>query len=156
MKRSLSSNHRFQDLTGIRFGSLVVIDLATIERKVTYWTCRCDCNTERCFASGNLKSGRSQSCGCQSRVRPRVSEISSGLSSEYKCWTTIIQRCTNPRNPGYRFYGGNGVLVAPKWRISFDEFIADMGLRPSPSHFLERYPILDGPFSPENCRWSTR
>lgn len=53
------------DLTGKRFGRLVVIGLGEIRRKkVLYWNCLCDCGNKKSIAGGSLKNGESKSCGC--------------------------------------------------------------------------------------------
>jgi hypothetical protein len=40
----------------------------------------------------------------------------------YGIWSGIVQRCTNPRNPLYKYYGGNGVEICKEWRMSFIAF----------------------------------
>ena len=50
------------DLTGQRFGRLVVIGRS--EEKRSYWNCRCDCGNEKDVRSDHLKSGSISSCGC--------------------------------------------------------------------------------------------
>jgi hypothetical protein len=76
-------------------------------------------------------------------------------SSEYNCWGSMIARCTNPNDPGWKNYGGRGIRVCERWRNSFENFLADMGLKPSPGLSIERVEN-DGNYEPGNCRWATR
>ena len=41
---------------------------------------------------------------------------------EYSIWGHMIQRCECPRNFRYKRYGGRGISVCNKWRISFLDF----------------------------------
>lgn len=77
------------------------------------------------------------------------------ISTEYKCWATMIQRCCNPNSPSYADYGGRGITICDEWRHSFEQFIIDMGLKPHPSLSIDRKDNSLGYFK-ENCRWATR
>lgn len=79
-----------------------------------------------------------------------------GLSKtpEYRAWSSMWQRCTNPKNVRYARYGARGVTICDRWQ-SFENFLADMGPRPSVGHSVDRNDN-DGNYEPSNCRWATR
>lgn len=60
---------KFQDLTGKRFGQLVVLDRADDHvsksgYRSTVWKCRCDCGNTTFVRASYLNSGNTKSCGC--------------------------------------------------------------------------------------------
>ena len=56
---------KFVDLTGQRFGRLVVINLLTSKgAKRHKWLCKCDCGNECAVLGNSLAGGHTKSCGC--------------------------------------------------------------------------------------------
>ena len=73
---------------------------------------------------------------------------------EYGVWQSMIRRCTNPNSTDYKNYGALGIRVAKRW-YKFENFLADLGKRPSKNHSLSR--IADtGDYKPRNVVWGTR
>lgn len=87
--------------------------------------------------------------------RVRHGHGSKGQSPTYVSWYNMLTRCRNPRATKFRYYGGRGVCIDPRW-LEFSAFLADMGERPSRKHTLDRYPNGDGNYEPGNCRWATQ
>ena len=73
---------------------------------------------------------------------------------EYRAWKNMKHRCFNPNNKQYLDYGGRGISVCDRW-LDFENFLADMGSRPTSKHSLDRIDN-DADYSAENCRWATK
>lgn len=143
------------DLTGKRFGKLTVIEAvlspAGYEHQ-RFWLVRCDCGAEMRQKTGQLnyafKRGVNQACASCA-----VTTHGMTGTSEHKIWIQMRDRCRRPSHHAWKDYGGRGITVCDRWG-SFENFLADMGPRPSTKHSLDRINCNLG-YSPENCRWTT-
>lgn len=144
------------DLTGQVFSRLTVLEFAGLRHRQSRWLCACSCGKEKTVFGGNLKSGATRSCGCLIAETVGNRSRKHGLSKtpEYKVWRAMFQRCEDRSSKSYRRYGGRGISICGRWR-TFENFLADMGKRPSKTHSIDRV-NNDGNYEPSNCRWATR
>ena len=71
----LTKPKKIMDLTGERYGKLVVLELDHIERSIKYWKCKCECGNTTVVREGNLKSGTTKSCGCLRKISKKHDEV---------------------------------------------------------------------------------
>ncbi len=145
------------DLTGRRFGRLVVIERAENDKRggKVRWACLCDCGTERIVRGALLRNGESQSCGCLHAEKNRDQLTTHGMRSTttYQSWAGMKGRCLNPNHSDYKNYGGRGIRVCDRW-LDFSKFYADMKDRPE-GLSLERI-NNNGDYEPLNVCWATK
>lgn len=143
------------DIAGQRFGRLLVIGPVGAGARMK-WACKCDCGNTMETRSRSLRSGETKSCGCLHReiVRNLVRTHGMHASREYRAWSAIKDRCFRQGNSEFHNYGGRGITMCARWLESFENFLADMGPRPSAKHSIDRIDN-DGNYEPGNCQWST-
>lgn len=136
------------DLTGQRFGRLVVEGFAgTDKKRNVLWSCKCDCGQRRVVTGNNLKSGHTKSCGC--------SRIAHGKSYTrlHRIWADMKTRCYNPQNRAYKNYGGRGITICDEWRDDFQKFYDwAMSCGYQDNLMIDRTDNDKG-YYPDNCRW---
>lgn len=146
------------DRTGRIYGRLTVIDYGGFsrEKQQTFWVCRCDCGKVVNAIGKELNRGSKKSCGCLQRdvLIKRNTKHGWSKTSTYMSWSSAKSRCTNSNDDFYFRYGGRGIKMCDRWLISFENFLADMGKKPTPRHSLDRI-NNDGNYEPSNCRWAT-
>lgn len=143
---------------GAKFGRWTVVDSDSGRTKSgqRLALCKCECGNEGQVVAAKLKNGWSTSCGCFSADHQRDLHTRHGLSRTptYNTWIKIRDRCQNNKNAKYPDYGGRGIQVCDRWQ-SFENFLADMGIKPGREFSIDRYPNNDGNYEPGNCRWAT-
>ncbi|MEK0337811.1 MAG: hypothetical protein QQN41_10300 [Nitrosopumilus sp.] len=138
------------DLIGKKFGRLKVIKrIGKNKWRDSLWLCGCNCENEIIVVGNHLKSGHTKSCGC---LKTKHGYCNDGI---YNSWQKIIQRCTNPNDKDYKYYGGRGIVVYEKWLYSFLNFLKDMLEGWEPGLTIERR-NKNGNYCRENCEWATR
>jgi hypothetical protein len=68
-------------------------------------------------------------------------------------WRVMKRRCLEQTFQDFPRYGGAGITICPQWIVSFQEFLTDIGLPPSPDHWLGRWDVT-GHYTPDNCHWT--
>lgn len=114
---------------------------------------KCRCGKEFIASINHVKYGSTNSCGC---FNPANLKHGGRYTSEYRAWCKMKERCLNPNTKEYIFYGGRGIKICDRWLNSFENFLSDVGKRPSPKHSLDRFPNNNGDYEPLNFRWATK
>lgn len=144
------------DLTGMRFGRLLVIGKTRSKSGRVAWVCICDCGNETTPLTNCLLNGRSKSCGCLHKEITGNTHRKHGQYNTrlYRIWSNMRQRCSNPKNDNYHLYGAKGVSVCDEWKdfAVFSKWAMQNGYADNLS--VDRIET-DKDYCPENCRWAT-
>jgi hypothetical protein len=151
-----------KDFTPETFGRLTTIGPAFKIGKNAFVVCQCKCGFIKIVRKTNL--GRCAfSCGCLHKEELAARSTKHGerkkkeTSAEYNCYMGILKRCKNSNDVRFPLYGGRGIKICDRWLgdSGFQNFLADMGRKPSRSHSIDRIDV-NGDYCYGNCRWATQ
>ncbi|MED3952609.1 hypothetical protein P4603_10965 [Priestia aryabhattai] len=150
---------RKYDLTGKKFKMFTVLELSKEKDKngKKKWKCKCECGSIRYILAQDLMREKGQkSCGCNLAQSIRQARTTHGMSKErlYDIWFAMKNRCTNPHDFNYKYYGGRGIKVCKEWLV-FEEFMKwslENGYEKKLS--IDRIDV-NGNYEPSNCQWVT-
>lgn len=162
MGRKNSQSRAFRDLTGQRFGFLVVLRLSGKSKHGRLlWLCQCDCGNKTITIGNNLCRGNTRSCGCFKNISTVKRLLRHGMASIknrhplYITWTNMKRRCNPVSGKSFKHYAGRGIKVCKEWEdfVVFKEWAYKNGYNED----LEIDRIdSNGNYEPSNCRWVTR
>lgn len=145
--------------TGDRYGRLTVVRETKAHSERRRYTCKCECGKTTTVRGSNLTTGSVQSCGCLRVERSAARATRHGHtahyenSPEYEAWRSMKHRCYTPSHEGWTWVGAKGIKVCKRWLTSFENFLEDLGKRPSPKHQLNRISKTQD-YTPTNTRWA--
>lgn len=143
-----------KDLVGTKCGCYTVLDdYKLVPQKDgqcrSEWLCECECGARRYVPRETLLRKKSKWCP---ECRPL------GIRNErlYHIYYGILQRCYNPKSPGFEYYGGKGVKMCDEWLNggypAFKKWSEEHGYIPNVGLTIDRIDS-DGDYAPDNCQW---
>src|SRR5580692_5034482 len=112
---------KFIDLTGERIEKWLVEGLWEPGQTV-YWRCRCDCGTVKRVLGDNLRSGKSQSCGClRLEIMTKHGMVDHPAYANCK-WSSAVEQSNNRRD--------NILINTPEGKMTILQASRKFGINP--------------------------
>ncbi len=155
------SAKKFIDLTNRETGRLIVLGYAGKRGYHHHWYCKCVCGKTTVVSGQSIRNGHTRSCGCMAYELTGLRSKTHGASGSRKrgvkpspeliAFRGAKARCSNPKDPNYHHYGGRGIKFLFN---TFEEFLEELGRKPTPKHTVERQDV-NGNYEQGNVCWAT-
>jgi len=152
------------DLTKVndRYGTLTVIEQIENRNSHKRYKVLCDCGNIIEAYGFQMRYNKVVSCGKHIQLEDgsfikkevKAKEFhKSSYSPTYKSYQSMLDRCDNPKNKDFKYYGGRGITVAQEWIDSYQAFVEHVGIRPV-NTTIDRINVNKN-YEPGNVRWAT-
>lgn len=148
---------KVSNLIGSYVNKITVVSQVEGINKLIYFNCICDCGNHKKLSTNTLNKYiqkpyplKEDQCMCNVYKQHGLSK-----TKEYEVYSNMKDRCLNPNAIQYCDYGGRGIKVCNRWLASFQDFIEDMGIKPTATSTIERLNV-NGNYETDNCIWLER